>query len=88
MGFVVIEKGELRKLVKSILTNLRKTKPNTLFTLEEIATIIESKGGQKPAADEVKEVLREQRGSGIEPATIGGQVWQFGPGKPPISRQI
>ena len=85
---VMIGQNELRKLVKDTLADLRKTKSRDLFTPDLINTIIDNKTGQKSYVDEVKEILREQWGYGIEPVTIGGQVWKFGPGQPPRSQQI
>jgi hypothetical protein len=84
----VIGQGEMRKLVKSKLTDLQKTSPNELFTPEYIQKNIEDKIGDAASVADVEAILREQWGSGIEPVTVGGRVWKFGPGKPPVSRQI
>lgn len=81
-------RNQLRNLVIDTLADLRKTKPADLFTPDLITNIIANKTGQKFTVNEVKEILREQWGRGIEPVTVGGHVWQFGPGKPPRSQEI
>jgi hypothetical protein len=79
---------EVRKLVITALADLRGRKPHGLFTPDEIITIVENGTDQKPALDEVNAILREQWGHGIEPFSISGSHWKFGPGKPPRSQLI
>jgi hypothetical protein len=81
-------KSELRKLVRGTLADLQQTKPTDLFTPDLIRNIILNKTGRDISVDEIKGILREQWGYGIEPVTIGGQVWKFGPGQPPRSQQM
>jgi hypothetical protein len=86
----MIGKKKLR-VVSKILADLSKTNPRSLFTPDAIIISIENTTGQTlydGTFDDVKEILLEHWGFGIEPVTIGGHVWQFGPGKRPVSQEI
>jgi hypothetical protein len=82
------DETQLRNSVIVALADQKGTKANDYFAPDEIANNIENRTGQKPSLDDVNAILREQWGHGIEPATIGGGYWKFGPGKPPRSQEI
>ena len=71
--------------------HLRTLRPHDLFTAREVADTIEAEFDHKLDADavnEISELLHHQWGSGIEPAVLGGELWKFGYGKPPISQEL
>ncbi len=84
----MIGKSELRKLVKSKLADLQKTRPDDLFTPEDVKEYIQEKTGHVAAPSEIDEILFEQWGSGIEAGTVGARLWRFGAGTPPVSQEI
>jgi hypothetical protein len=91
-----MEKSELRKLVRKALDLLRPVKRNDVFTLQEIADTIQNECGQQlhsSALDDIRKIMMSLRGSGVEPvgfgaASMNSVPWKFGPGKPPVSREI
>jgi hypothetical protein len=79
----------LSKLVDAALCILQPIKD--VFSIEEIAEIIDTQLGHKldaTALHKIKQIMNDRWGFGVEPFGIGGQVWKFGPGKPPVSREL
>ena len=78
---------DVRKSVIDALATITST-PRPTFTVDEIINIVEKRSSQKPIFDEVNAILREQWGHGIEPFSLDGREWKFGPGQPPDFRAI
>ena len=81
---------DFSKLVGDALDYFRDTGRN-LFTIGEISEPIKDTLGEKlpdGAHSKIREEMLRRWGSGVEPAAIGGQLWKFGYGKPPVSREI
>jgi hypothetical protein len=87
-----MEKYRLPKYVEAALADLQKTKGDgDVFTIHEIASAIEAKVGDKlydGAHDDIRKIMLGRWGTGVEPITIGGELWRFGFGKPPVSQEI
>jgi hypothetical protein len=75
------------KLVSDALDHFRDTERD-FFTIDEIGEAIERTLGEKfpdGRHNKIREEMLRRWGSGVEPAAIGGQLWKFGYGMPPVS---
>ena len=80
MTDTVQERNSVLGAIATIKVRIRT--PHDTFTADDVITIVETKTGQRPTLDQVNAILRQLWGHGIEPYSIDGVNWKFGPGKP------
>jgi hypothetical protein len=76
--------------VGQALRILRSRQAN-MFTVQEIAEIIQTELGHQlgpEALTEITRIMHSRWGTGVEPAALGEELWQFGYSKPPVSQEI
>ena len=68
-----------------------QSRQSDLFTIQEIAGIVQTDLGHQLTGDavpEIKRIMLRRWGTGVEPAGLGAELWRFGYSKPPVSQEI
>ena len=81
----------LRSLLADALEALKPEYPRMPFDVRTIRQKMELLKGEalsEEDSNQIPSLMTKLWGTGVEPAAIGNQLWRFGFGRPPVSREI
>jgi hypothetical protein len=82
---------ELEVLLDKALSALKRQYPRMPFDTQVIRQEMEGISGEALSDNDAAQIgtmMSRRWGRGVEPAALGDQVWRFGMGAPPVSREI
>ncbi len=85
-----MEKMVLRAEVQQALRTIKARDPSAIFAITELQREIEAGMSASLSAEDLAQLKPIMKGlwrHGVEPAAIGGLMWKFGAGRPPVSRE-
>jgi hypothetical protein len=86
-----VDRHELEVLLDKALSALKPQYPRMPFDTQVIRQQMEGISRSALSENDAAQIgpmMTRRWGRGVEPAALGDQVWRFGYGRPPVSREI